>query len=308
MSIIAKSSISQTAAPVKLQAIGGFALLCLCWGATWLPLKHGVAHLPPLLFVGSRFLAGGLVLWLAGGCRRPPTLRVLWPGAVLMIAANYGLMAWGAARVPSGLAATVNFAAVPLAVLVCAGRRPRAPQIVALILGVAGLALLCLASDRQLGGAAPAGLGAIAAGAACYGLGTVRMKAIATRLPPIGLAAWHSLAGGALLLALSGLTEPWDATVRAEFMAPAALMNWAVLVLLSTIVGFSLYLALLRHWSASAVAGYAYVCPIVALALGALVDGERPGAAQWTASLLLIGAAAFALISKPKNSELKEMP
>ena len=162
MSILVKSSISQTTAPVKPWVIGGFALLCLCWGATWLPLKHGVAHLPPLRFVASRFLAGGPVL-----------------------------------------------------------------------------------------------------------------------------------------LGLSSLTEPWTAQVWSEFVAPGALMNWAVLVLLGPILGFSLYLALLRHWSAAAVAGYAYACPAIALGLGALIDGERPSSSQWAASLLLIAAAA--LVSKAKE-------
>jgi len=301
MSISAKLSISETVAPVKPWAPIGFALLCLCWGATWLPLKHGVAQVPPLLFVASRFLAGGLVLWLAGGCPRPPGLRLLATGAVLMIAANYGLMAWGAGRVPSGLAATVNFATVPLAVLIFAGRRPRPAQVAALTLGAAGLALLDLTSDPRLG-VAPAGLGAIALGAACYGLGTVLMKALPATLSPVGMAAWHSLVGGALLLGLSALLEPWSAEVWDRFLAPAALANWALLVLLSTIVGFTLYLALLRRWSATSVASYAYVCPVIALALGVAIDGERPAPAQWAASLILIGAAALALISRPKET------
>jgi len=210
-------------------------------------------------------------------------------------------MGWGAARVPSGLAATVNFATVPLAVLIFAGRRPRRSQVAALILGAAGLTLLGLASDPRLG-AAPTGLGAIALGAACYGLGTVRMKALSTTLSPVGMAAWHSLVGGALLLGLSALLEPWRPDLWERFLAPAALANWALLVLLSTIVGFTLYLALLRHWSATSVASYAYVCPVIALVLGVAIDGERPAPAQWAASLILIGAAALALVSIPKES------
>jgi drug/metabolite transporter (DMT)-like permease len=301
MSISVDSSISETTAPVKPWTIGGFALLCLCWGATWLPLKHGVAQLPPLLFVASRFLAGGLVLWLAAGCPRPPAARMLWTGAILMIAANYGLMAWGVGRVASGLAATVNLATVPLAVLVFTARRPRPGQVAALMLGAVGLVALGLTTDPQLSGAS-VGLGAIALGSACYGFGTVRMKAMASTLSPVAVAAWHSLAGGALLLALSGMIEPWNAGVWNRFMAPEALLNWALLVLLSTIIGFTLYLALLRHWSASAVAGYAYICPVIALALGAAIEGERPDLVQWLASLLLIGAAGLALISKPQET------
>lgn len=303
MSVLADSSIRQTTAPRKFWAIAGFLLLCLSWGATWLPLKHGIAQVPPLLFVASRFLAGGLVLWLAGGCARPPALAALWPGAVLMIAANYGLMAWGTVRVPSGLAATVNFATIPLAILLLAGRRPRLGQIAALILGAAGLAVLCLAGDSGLDRGAPAGVGAIALGAACYGLGTVHLKATTIAPRPISLAAWHSLAGGALLLGLSGFVEPWDGAIWNRFTAPAALLDWTVLVCLSTVVGSSLYLALLRLWPASAVASYAYVCPVVALTLGMLIDGERPGETQWLASLLLIVAAALALIPFPKPKE-----
>jgi drug/metabolite transporter (DMT)-like permease len=293
-------SISQSAAVVKppasMAAFGAFALLCLAWGSTWLPLKHGVAHLPPLLFAASRFLAGGLVLWLAGGRTRPPAAASLWPGAVLMVAANYGLMAWGAARAPSGLAATVNLATVPLSVLVFAGRRPRRPQAAALALGIAGLVLLAWSSGRSLGGAASAGLGAVALGAACYGIGTVRLEAARTTLPPVALSAWHCLTGGALLLGLSAALEPWDRAVWDIFLAPAALANWALLVLLGTILGFSLYLALLRRWSAASVASYAYVCPVVALALGFAIDGERPGPGELAASLALVVAAALALV------------
>ncbi len=296
-------SISQTTAPVKpdrsVWAILGFALLCLSWGGTWLPLKHGVAAAPPLLFVAGRFLIGGLVLWLAGGCRPPPPLTALWPGAVLMIAANYGPMAWGAARVPTGLAATVNFATVPLAVLAFGGRRPRAGEVAALVLGAGGLGLLGYASGTRFAGT-PAGLGAIALGAACYGLGTVLMKRRATAQSPVTLAAWHSLVGGALLLGLSGLWEPWDAGVWQRFVAPATLVNSAILILLGTVIGFSLYLALLRRWPASAVASYAYVCPVMALTLGVLVEGERPTPAEWIASLVLIGAAALALVLKER--------
>jgi len=105
-----------------------------------------------------------------------------------------------------------------------------------------------------------------------------------------------------LLLGLSALLEPWSAEVWDRFLAPAALANWALLVLLSTIVGFTLYLALLRRWSATSVASYAYVCPVIALALGVAIDGERPAPAQWAASLILIGAAALALISRPKET------
>ncbi|GGE99823.1 O-acetylserine/cysteine export protein [Aliidongia dinghuensis] len=296
-------------APVKSSgravSIGAFALLCLAWGGTWLPLKHGVAHLPPLLFVGSRFLAGGLVLWLWAGRAAPPPRSALWPGAVLMVAANYGLMAWGAGRVPSGLAAMVNFATVPLAVLLLAGRRPSPGQTAALALGLAGLALLAWSAGRTMGGAAPAGLGAIALGAACYGLGTLRMKAAAAIGSPIRVAAWHSLAGGALLLMLSAATEPWDRAVWAQILDPAALASWALLVVLGTVIGFSLYLVLLGRWSAAAVASYAYVCPVVALALGALVDGERPGPSEIAACLVLMAAAALAILPHPQPKEIR---
>jgi drug/metabolite transporter (DMT)-like permease len=190
---------------------------------------------------------------------------------------------------------------VPLAVLVFAGRRPRLPQMAALALGVAGLVLLAWSSGRSLGGAAPAGLGALALGAAGDGIGTLRLKAAGPILTPVALSAWHSLVGGALLLGLSAATEPWSPALRAAFLTPAALAGWALLVLLGTILGFSLYLALLRRWSASAVASYAYVCPVVALVLGFLVDGERPGAGELAASLSLIAAAALALL--PSRSQ-----
>src|SRR5262245_13090142 len=96
---------ADAAAPGNVQAAGLFALLCLMWGSGWLALKIGVTALPPLLFASSRFLAAGAVLLVAltvlGRVRTLLTIpwRAALPGALLMFAVNYGLMAWGVTRV-----------------------------------------------------------------------------------------------------------------------------------------------------------------------------------------------------------------
>ncbi|WP_264777526.1 DMT family transporter [Deinococcus aetherius] len=95
----------------------------MSWGSTFLALKVGVAHLPPFLLAGVRFVvAGGLLLGgllLRGGGLRLSQRDIgrLLPLAMLMIALNSGLMAWGTKLVPTGVAAVVNYVPVSLGAL-----------------------------------------------------------------------------------------------------------------------------------------------------------------------------------------------
>ena len=44
-----------------------FALMCLVWGLTWLPIKVGAQHVPPVFLAASRFVIAG-ALMLAWAC------------------------------------------------------------------------------------------------------------------------------------------------------------------------------------------------------------------------------------------------
>ncbi|MFO1060079.1 MAG: EamA family transporter [Dongiaceae bacterium] len=274
-----------------------FALLCLVWGSTWLSLKLGVMAVPPLTFVAARFLLAAVPLlgWAAWRGRLAVPAATVAPGAVLMTAVNYGLMGWGVARVPSGVAALVNLSTVPAATLLLAVAyrqvRWSARAAASLACGGTGLALLLAP-----GGGAPIAIGgaAIAAGAACYAWGGVLTKQ-RPAADPVALAGWQSLAGGILLAAAALALEPRG---MAALAAPAALANLGFLALFGSVIGGSVYLALLARWSAPRLASYAFVCPLVALAEGALLAGAVPRPAELGAALLLLLATALGLAAR----------
>jgi drug/metabolite transporter (DMT)-like permease len=280
-----------------------FALLCFAWGSTWLSLKIGVAAVPPLTFAAARFLlaAALLLAWAAlrGTLAVPPATVV--PGAALMVALNYGLMTWGIARVDSGIASVINLATVPTATLALAVAHGQARWSAAALLAVgAGAAGLGLLFGPRFGAGEVGGMLAIAVGAVAYAWGGILTKA----RPPadaIALAGWQSLAGGLLLAAAALLAEPVDAATLAALAAPASLANLAFLAAAGSVVGGSVYLMLLARWDAARVSAYAFVCPLIALAEGALLDGQRPGAGELAAAALLLAATGFSLSAQARR-------
>src|SRR5215213_6140744 len=142
-----------------------FLVMCLVWGLTWWPVKVGAAHVPPVFLAAARFLlAGALMLAWAGrdaaGVPRAARSRLL-ATALLVNTGNYALLFWGVARAPTGLAAIVNFATIPVFSLLASrwlegepiGRR----QLAAIGLGSVGLGLLFATRAMGALGTAPAG-------------------------------------------------------------------------------------------------------------------------------------------------------
>ena len=61
-------------AGLRGKALVAYLLVCTVWGSTYLAIRVGVMHLPPVLFAGVRFLVAGLILAgivLATGDRLP---------------------------------------------------------------------------------------------------------------------------------------------------------------------------------------------------------------------------------------------
>ena len=279
------------------------AALYIVWGSTYYVMRLALVDLPPFLLGGIRFTLAGVALLLvlrARGASAPSAKQ--WAastlvGTLLLVLGN-GLV--GVAEhlgVGSGVAATV-IATMPLwAVLfgTLFGERPGWLELVGLLVGFSGVVIL------RSGGALaapPAALWAIAAAPAAWALGSVASR----RLPlPQGLlaTACQMLAGG-LVMTSVGL-------IRGERLhhLPRASSAWALayLVVFGSLAAFSAYGYLLRTVRPALATSYAYVNPVVALALGAVVGGEPFGlshamACGWT----LVGVALVAAArAKPKR-------
>lgn len=304
--LVAQVLMRQTDENIRPETYALFALLCLFWGSTWIAIKIGVTALPPFFFAGTRFLVAGLLLlaWLRLTRRvMPITLRQtlpLVPGAFLMIAVNYGLMAWGMQSVSSGLSAVINLALIPLAMLVFSAlyglEAVRGAKVIGLATGIGGVVMLFYPAivGAQVSSSV-AGMFAIAAGASCYSWGSVVNKRMGVQHSPVVASAVQSFYGGLILTVISVLTEPVDARLWTAVADPAVLASWVFLVVCGSLMAFTIYLVLLGKWNATRVANYAFICPVIALLESAVIDQELITGMQALASALMLGGAWIAM-------------
>jgi drug/metabolite transporter (DMT)-like permease len=269
-----------TPAQKKLALLAWIAV-CLIWGTTYLGIRVSLESMPPALMGGLRWTIAGLLLVgfiLARGERLPPPSR--WGGILLMAFLLLGLgnggVVFAEQWVTSGLAA-VLVATAPFwmsGVEACLrdGEKLRANSVLGLLIGFSGILVLVwpdltfeTANRRFL-----AGVIALQIASFGWALGSAYSRRHARNDNILGTTALQMLAGGLMMLAAGTALGEWQ---RLFFTSRTA---WA-LVYLSTIGavgGFVAYTYALRHLSVSFVSLYAYINPVIAVALGVLLLNE----------------------------------
>ncbi|WP_437775258.1 drug/metabolite exporter YedA [Sorangium sp. So ce1097] len=285
------------------------AALYLVWGSTYLAVSVALETLPPFLLAGVRFVTAGALLYgalrLRGAPR--PTLRQ-WGAAArvggLLLVAGNGLVVVAQQWVSSGVAAVV-VSTMPLWLALFTTLRaarggaagPRgAPEVsrgewVGLLVGFAGAALLHLGGDLR---AEHAGALLIVLAPVAWALGSLYSRTTPLPEGPMAVAA-EMLAAGAVMLGISALAGER----LAEAPSSRSLLALAYLVVFGSIVGLSAYTYLLRNTRPAIATSYAYVNPIIAVALGILLGGESASAATWVAAAV-IGAGVL-IVSRARR-------
>ena len=285
------------------------ATIYLVWGSTYFGIAVAIETIPPFLMGAIRFAVAGTMLlawdWLrqpAG--RRLPTRRELRDSIIvgtLLLGAGNGFVAWGEMTVASGIAA-ILIAIIPVwfAVLGWLYFRDRLPRIVSLavVIGFAGVALL---------------VWPVGDGANRFDLGGVLILIVAplswahgslyaarrAKLPPRPLTAsgLQMLVGAAFLVGAATLAgEPGRFDVASVSTASAVALGY--LVLFGSMLAFTAYGWLLRHAPLSLVGTYAYVNPVVAVALGTLVLAEPLSPRTIVASAVILVAVAIIVTAR----------
>lgn len=282
------------------KALLAYVLVCTVWGSTYIFIRMGVEHMPPLLFAGVRHLTAGLLLGavvLHRGLPRPSTwgeFAYLASGGLFFMAISNGSVVWSEQFVPSGVASVYVVLVVIWTALADAlipgGHSRITPKVVAgLVLGFAGALLLVGTSLHELVGADLRGPVMLTIASMSWGLGTVLMKRRRTAASPFTVAAMQMTTGGAALVLAGLLAGEWP---RFHVDATGALAL-GYLIVAGSIVGFGAYLYALRHMSPTALGTYAYVNPVVAVLLGWLVGHEAVTGRMLVAMALMLGAAAL---------------
>ena len=273
------------------------------WGSTYLGIALSVETMPPLFAVSTRFVAAGLLLAGLVAWRRG--LHVLRLGrrelgavalvGVLLIGAN-GLLFFAERTVPIGLASLV-IASVPLWVAVLrivVGDRPPAIVLAGIGAGFVGIAILVRPSgDVKIGG-----LLLVLLSALCWSTGSFLSPRLPLPRSSFTATAYQMLIGGLAFLPFGLASHPHVS----EFSA-RSLLGWAYLVVFGAIVGYSAYVWLLAHAPISLVATYAYVNPVIAIGLGAVVLDESVTGRIAVGATVVLTSVAVVVRREPLPAE-----
>jgi drug/metabolite transporter (DMT)-like permease len=282
----------------KLTIIAAFAAIYLFWGSTYLAIRIGLESLPPFLLAGARFvIAGGaLYAWLRlKGLPRPTDTQWWWSvvTGLLMLVGGAGGVTWAEQWVPSGpaclLIATVPMWMTLIDTLVLRHRLPGWQVAIGLVLGLLGLVVLIGPTSNELGGIDRLGAIVIVLAALSWSIGSLTSRAASLPESPFMTVAMQMFTAGVVLLVISGLNGEWQG-VNVSAITTRSLVALVYLVAIGSIVSLTSYVWLLRQVSASAVATYALVNPVVAVYLGWALAGESVGSRVISATLLIVVA------------------
>lgn len=292
----------------RRRALPWVALLVVwvVWGSTYLAMRVVVSEMPPLVAAATRFLcAGGVMALVALVVDRGTG----WPGrrqwldyaaiGVLLLSVGNSLVMWAEQTVPSGIAALI-VATVPLWILLLDGLRPgggpwTARVWVGTLVGLAGVALVARPQGEV---AAGHWLSILALQVAClsWTAGSLYAQSVPKRLPLASAAAIEMLAGSLVTFAASRLLgEDWSR------MAEASSRAWggvAYLIVFGSLVGFTAFAYCLNELPATTVATYAYVNPVVAVVLGAVVLAEPLSPGLLAGGALIVASVALTTLRK----------
>lgn len=292
-----------------------FGCVYLFWGSTYLAIKIGGRDLPAFLLTGVRFLISGTLMLVYCRLRGLKTVRsareLAWLAlyGLLLLGIGNASLVWGEKYLASGFASLLT-AVVPLYVAAIEtflpGGEPLPPRgWLGLALGFLGLAALLAPSVRHglSGQRGPMlAVAVLLLGALAWTIGSILSRRVALPVHSLVAAGWEMLFAGLINTVAATLLGDWSHAHWTLSSAGAI----AYLVVFGSLVGFTAYVWLLEHVPVAKLATYAYVNPVVAVALGALFLGERLDRTEYAGMLAVIFAVFLVTSSQVKSRPAQE--
>ncbi|HYE85888.1 MAG TPA: EamA family transporter [Vicinamibacterales bacterium] len=263
-------------------AYAAFVTVCIVWGTTYLAITVALETVPVLLVAGLRWMSAGVVmsaLMLVTG-RGLPGPRLWGPLALLGFLMNVvgnGFVVFAQQYVASGLTAvliaTTPFWTALIERLLPNGERFSAKSLLGLGLGFSGIVVLVW-PEMTSGGASGRAfvMGVIAIQLACIGwvAGTSFAKRHELGDDPFRSTAMQMVFSGTMLLTAATVHGDW---AHVSF-TPRTFAAMAYLTLAGSLVAYSAYIYAIQYLPLQLVSLYAYINPMIAVALGTLLLNE----------------------------------
>lgn len=289
----------------------------IAWGSTYLAIRFAVQTMPPFLMAGVRFLVAGSLLFLVrrmAGDRLPPWNAARSAGIVglfLLLGGN-GAVVWAEQTVPSGVAALM-VSSSPLWMLILetlrpGGRRPSLRAILGILVGFIGVLLLLW--PGQSGGLLqvnPWGAAVLVFATLAWAFGSIYSRYADLPTSPLMGSAIEMLVGGVSLVLLGALTGEFS-QVHLANISTASLLGLAYLIFFGSLIGYTAYTWLLGVAPISLVSTYAYVNPLVALAIGSLIGSEALSVRTLVAAVVILGSIGLTTSASASDKSPYSVP
>ena len=273
-------------------------LVILIFGTNFAAMKWALNEIPPILFVGLRFL---MVLLPAVFFVAPPRHSILKIGAIgLFIGAiQFGFLFEALrADITTGLASLLLQIQVPSTILLSVlflGESVRVRQIIGILLAAVGFLLFL---QNEGGNVTLIGVALVTIAALSWACGNLVIKTMG-KVNMLQIMVWSSLVPASLMITLSAFLETPNAVTVLRELSVMAWLSTAFVAYVSTIVGYSLWGFLLQRYNAATVTPFALLIPIIGMATGALVFNESLNFIELVGTVLVLAGLAFCVLRFP---------
>jgi drug/metabolite transporter (DMT)-like permease len=274
--IIAKTPFNQPGGKPVLALIW----VCFFWGTTWIASKEGVKNIPAIQMCAMRQLFGGtLYLLYFGFTKHPWPKGKQWVTILILSILNFmltnTLSTWGVKYISSGLGAIIA-AIVPLWIVIITmfqGHRLPVKAITGLLLGFGGVCIIFydhlkdfLFADFRFG------IFLSLAASISWAFGSVYTKKHAAGFNPYFSMGLQMIISA---IALSGVTYATGDMINIADIPLNGWMAISYLVIIGSVLTFIAYVYMLQLLPTSQASIYAYINPVVAVLLGAIIFNEK---------------------------------
>jgi drug/metabolite transporter (DMT)-like permease len=262
--------------PSRGKIWGALWVVYIVWGSTYLAIEYSIRSMPPLLAMGSRFLAAGLLMgavlaikyglgFLKITRRQIPFLALL--GALLLGQFN---------DVPTGIVALL-ISALPFWIAIFKaidGAKTSIWSWVGIAIGFVGVGILLMPElSKPNNGSHIFWMLMVILGNLGWAFGTYIAPRLDLPKSTLVVTTYQMLFAGiamssAGLIAGEDVADLFDATL-------SSWLGWIFLVLIGSIATYTAYLWLIGNAPVGLIATYAYVNPVVAVSLGVLFLDEK---------------------------------
>lgn len=284
----------------KIKIAGGFILISVIWGSTWLAIRIGLDSLTPIISGGIRFSLASIFVYGLIKLNHIKlqtdslSIKLYFLLGVFSYVIPYGLVYWAEQFIPSGLA-SILFAVMPFGVIlfswwIIPEDKISGYQMLGVIAGFTGIVII-FSDDLHIEFSNYIfGLLAVLISAFMQSFIAVVIKKHGKHLHPLSMNFVPLVIGG-IIMSIAGLIFEDHSTWIFDLKAIGSAVY---LAFFGTVAAFTIYFWLLKRVNVVILSLNTFITPIVAVFLGWFILDEKLSVNVLTGSALVLIGILFA--------------